>query len=332
MKKLLRSTPDFAISDKSHFYPYFLQLPLDTCRCLKGMAKNKIILVLDGSSEMEELLDLVSFFSEEKENKVIGLIPQSLLSYNLLEVFDGEFPHPSVYSFYEILEKIMHFSQGGSNPIANRILDKCRTLKMGVKIIFDATPLTKILERESLFADLIMMNYAKYYHLPTENVPEYGVSISLEESKNSLEVRETSVMCPVMVVPSGVSRVGQVILNYDGGEESVMAIKQFAHLFPNLCKDVSTCLLATYTEKDVLAGRCNPEEEALLMDYTRLHFQEVAFKSLTHDQENLARFIDWGDFPLLVTGKLKSFDDSMYNQGKNIPGSSDTMPFFIMNY
>ena len=39
---------------------------------------------------------------------------------------------------------------------------------------------------------------------------------------------------PVVVVPENFSRIDHLAFAYDGGKESMFAIKQFTYLFPNL--------------------------------------------------------------------------------------------------
>ena len=81
------------------------------------------------------------------------------------------------------------------------------------------------LKKETRFADLLIISSEKFYiNLASEAPNPY-----LHEALNRAE-------CPVVVVPETFRFPQRNVLAYDGSETSLFAIKQFAYLFPELCK------------------------------------------------------------------------------------------------
>jgi len=78
--------------------------------------------------------------------------------------------------------------------------------------------------KESRFADLLIIGSESFY----ENL---GLNELNESVKDALHGSE----CPVLVVPEKFEFPQSNFLAYDGSDDSVFAIKQFAYLFPELC-------------------------------------------------------------------------------------------------
>jgi len=81
------------------------------------------------------------------------------------------------------------------------------------------------LKRESGFADLIILGSETFY----ENITIRDSNLYLEQALND-------VACPVILVPEKFDFPESIILAYDGKQESIFSIKQFAYLFPEFNK------------------------------------------------------------------------------------------------
>jgi hypothetical protein len=77
------------------------------------------------------------------------------------------------------------------------------------------------LKRESLYADLIILGSEIFY----ENITTQDSNVYLQQALHEAA-------CPVVVVPEQFDFPQSIIIAYDGKEESIFAIKQFAYLFP----------------------------------------------------------------------------------------------------
>lgn len=94
---------------------------------------------------------------------------------------------------------------------------------------------------ETRFADLVILSSEVFYGT-------YGTVESSEYLKNALHEAE----CPVVVVPEKFSYPESNILTYDGSTSSVLAIKQFAYLFPELCNNKSWLVTMSNDSNDKL--------------------------------------------------------------------------------
>ncbi len=95
------------------------------------------------------------------------------------------------------------------------------------------------LKKESRFADLMILGSEVFFH-----------NVGNDASHEYLEDILINISCPVLVVPEKFVFPESVILAYDGSEDSVFAIKQFAYLLPELKENKTLLVYATddYTE------------------------------------------------------------------------------------
>jgi nucleotide-binding universal stress UspA family protein len=143
-----------------------------------------------------------------------------------------------------------------------------------------------MLTKESRFADLMIVGSEVFY--------TNGSGGPFEYLKDTLHHAE----CPVMIVPEKFKQPSQVILAYDGSESSVYAIKQFAYLFPELCK-LDTKLVYFGDEKKEIPRKESIEELA------RAHFDKFSMTSVSSEDEN--SFDEWLSEhwnPILVSGSF----------------------------
>ncbi|MFN8246297.1 MAG: hypothetical protein U0T56_07950 [Ferruginibacter sp.] len=140
------------------------------------------------------------------------------------------------------------------------------------------------IKKESRFADLALICSELFYNNLGKQPNDY--------LKTILQMIE----CPVFIVPDSTYFPQSVVLTYDGSESSVFAIKQFAYLFPELCKG-KTWLLFAGEEADALPDQVNIGE-LVLRHYTDLTMDTLHNKPGTHLQE----WLNQHGNPLVVTG------------------------------
>jgi len=119
------------------------------------------------------------------------------------------------------------------------------------------------LMKETRFADLLIIGSESFY----ENL---GVNEPNESVKDALHGAE----CSVLVVPEKFEFPESNILAYDGSADSVHAIKQFAYLFPELCKN-NTLLVYAHEDR-------NKEfpDEAFIEELAVRHFPDLTLSKL----------------------------------------------------
>lgn len=115
------------------------------------------------------------------------------------------------------------------------------------------------LKQETAFADLLILGSEMFYK---------GLGVSLPN--DYLEGALHNIQCPVIVVPEEFDFPEGIILAYDGSENSVFAIKQFAYLFPELT-DLPTVLIYASKDKDE-----DFPEKILIEELSARHYSDLS--------------------------------------------------------
>lgn len=143
------------------------------------------------------------------------------------------------------------------------------------------------LATESRFADLLLVGSESFY-------PQTATSQHLRYLKELLHRAE----CPMLVVPEKYSFPTTVLLAYDGSASSVYAIKQFALLFPSLCKHKSLLVYASNN-----SGKIPHRKE--LEELARAHFVHLQIKVVdATPQQYFDETVIKSTKDLLVTGSF----------------------------
>ncbi|MEO7265131.1 MAG: hypothetical protein ABIW38_09475 [Ferruginibacter sp.] len=90
------------------------------------------------------------------------------------------------------------------------------------------------LKNESLFADVLILGSEIFYETMDTQVPNDFLQEAFHHAK-----------CPVIVVPENFEFPEINILAYDGSDDAVFAIKQFAYLFPELANRETLLVFAS---------------------------------------------------------------------------------------
>ena len=229
----------------------------------------KILLAFDGSNFSKGAFEFVLRLNDIQPVLVTGVfIPQidyaNLWSYSAATVGGVNVPLLEEDDDVDIAEKnIKHFEDScQKNGIAYRIH----------KNLFDFT--LPELKKESRFADMMIISGELFYK-------RFSESDQFDYLRDVLHNSE----CPVLVVPEDYQFPDNNILAYDGSEESVYAIKQFAYLFPELTKN-ATLLVYAENEDD----KDFPSKDYIIELATQ-HFSDLTFYKLELKSKNY--FSSW---------------------------------------
>ncbi|WP_341835663.1 universal stress protein [Chitinophaga pollutisoli] len=151
------------------------------------------------------------------------------------------------------------------------------------------------IRKETRFADLLLVGGETFYrHYGMERPNEY-LRMALQEAE-----------CPVMVVPEEFPFPDRTVLAYDGSEDSVYAIRQFALLFPELSKMPATLVHAASKDHSGL-----PEKDYILELVSR-HYPDLTVKTLeSTTKKQLGESLKGHPSSLLVCGAFGRTDISM---------------------
>jgi hypothetical protein len=124
-----------------------------------------------------------------------------------------------------------------------------------------------LLKKESRFADVVILGGEEFYK---------GIVFGnqFEYLKNALHVSES----PVLIVPENYSFPRTNILAYDGSEESVFAIKQFAYIFPELAKNKTLLVYADAKHEEPIPSK-DQIRELVAQHYSDLEIHQLGINA-----------------------------------------------------
>ena len=171
----------------------------------------------------------------------------------------------------------------------------CQRNAMEYRIHRDLTEFAlAALATETRFGDLLILGGEYFYQ-------NLGISEPNESLKSILHDAES----PVLVVPEDLEFPGSNVLAYDGSDDSVFAIKQFAYLLPELCENKTLLVYAKEHAVEKLP------EEALIAELAARHFPDL---TLSKVQINPKKFFEtWmvsRKGPILISG---AFNRSLFS-------------------
>jgi hypothetical protein len=140
------------------------------------------------------------------------------------------------------------------------------------------------LTKETRFADLMIIGSETFY----KEGSGYGSSEFLKDALHNTE-------CPVIIVPEEYQFPSRIILAYDGSASSVYAIRQFAQLFPGLCK-LDTIL--------VFAGENSLPDKHLIHELAAMHFTNLTNTQLSQDSKEVNEWFSANRGSIIVSGSF----------------------------
>jgi hypothetical protein len=120
-----------------------------------------------------------------------------------------------------------------------------------------------ILTLESRFADVLLLSGELFY-----------ADIYLRQPNSYLREALCAAECPVLAIPEDYRQCDRIYMAYDGSKESMFAIKQFCHLFPQLTDLPTEMIYAQDETSDKI-----PDLDRL-RHYTRGYFDAMGFSKL----------------------------------------------------
>lgn len=217
----------------------------------------KIILVFDGTHFSEGAFEFANRLNAFQPVLLTGVfLPQAELA--------NYYGYPEYYGGGSVL---VEKDPGEDDPVAQQVsLFEQLCLKNGIEFRVH-TDMNDIalneLKTESLFADLLILGSQIFF----SNDDNHPPILQLKEVLKNIS-------CPVILVPEKFDFPDSLILSYDGSEDSVYAIKQFAYLFPELTK-IETMLV--YVNENEQADF---PEKVLIEELAARHYSDLSLFKL----------------------------------------------------
>jgi hypothetical protein len=145
------------------------------------------------------------------------------------------------------------------------------------------------IEKESIYADLLIIGTEIFF----ENLGIQSPNTYLQDALHSIK-------CAAVLVPEKFEFPESIVLAYDGSDDSVFAIKQFAYLFPELCNKEVLLIFASEDEEADFPDKIEMEELAAR------HFSNLTLSKLDiNPQKFFSTWIFDKKSTLLVSGSYK---------------------------
>lgn len=218
----------------------------------------KILLAFDGSHFSEGACEFARNLNEKNRILLVGAFLPQVDYANLWSYSSGGITGPL---FIPVVE-------GEDSDAVQRNMERfekfCKKNNIEFRIHKDyydfALP---ELRKETRFADLLLLGGEKFYeNLGTNEPNDY-----LKDALHGVE-------CPVVVVPEKYEFPHSNILTYDGTEDSVYAIKQFAYIFPELTGNKTILVYVNRKGEDRLP------EEVSIGELAARHFKDLTLEHL----------------------------------------------------
>ena len=172
-----------------------------------------------------------------------------------------------------------------------------------------------ILARDSRFSDMAIVSGERFY----SDISDHQPNAFLREALHAAE-------CPVMVVPENYSPIQHLVVAYDGGKESLHALKQFCYLLPQYTDLPGECIYAkddgSQEIPDLENLKCYSRLHFSCMNFSKLHFKAAQyFATWIGEKQNMLMISgSFGRAPFSYLTK-RSFSENVVRDHK--------MPVFI---
>jgi nucleotide-binding universal stress UspA family protein len=249
---------------------------------------NKIIAAFDGLK-----------FSNSSLQYAVQLAKQS--NSHLTGVFLDDFSNHS-YKIYELIKE-----EGGHFEKKQKQLDQqdaekraqsvkkfeeaCRKAGIEHSMHRDRTIAIQALLHESIYADLLIIDYNETLTAYTEKAPTHFIRQLL-----------TDVQCPVLATPKAYKPINKLVLLYDGEPSSVYAIKMLSYSLASL-KQFDTEVISVNPS----AKSLHVPDNRLMKEFMKRHFPQAKYTVLKGFAETeIVQFLKkQKDNPLVVLGAYR---------------------------
>ncbi len=227
----------------------------------------KIILAFDGTHFSEGAFEFARQLNEINPVLITGVfLPQAEIA-NLWSYADGAGgPYIPIIESNEtdiVQKNVAHFKKlCEGNGIDYRVHED----------FFDFV--LPELKKETSYADLLILGSEMFYKNMGTDSPNDYLRDALQDLK-----------CPVLLVPEMFEFPENIILTYDGSEDSIYAIKQFAYVLNELTKKETTLVYVSEGTKDDFPNKIQMEE------LVARHFSNLTLLKLDISPNNF--FKDW---------------------------------------
>lgn len=218
----------------------------------------KFLAVFDGFKMSESTLDYAIQLTKIGNDHLVGVFLDEFnySSYDVVKVMR------TYENYEEKMQELDAEDKKKRDDAAQQFQQACGKAGIHFSIHRNKGYAVNELRRESMFADLIVINEFEAFMKNTQESPTQFMKDLLGD-----------IQCPVLVVPNKFKPVDKIILLYDGGPSSVYAIKMFSYLFGSFM-DLPVEVL-TVDEHEIPTTRL--PDNKLMREFIKRHFPEAIY-------------------------------------------------------
>lgn len=225
----------------------------------------KIIVAFDGLRFSESARDYAIHLAKQSSAHLVGVFLNDLTRhsykvYNLITK-DGN---------YESNIKKLEEEDTKTRQAAEKNFETaCRNAGLDHSIHKDRGIAIQELLRESIYADLLVIQNSETLTTYSENIPGEFIRELL-----------ANVQCPVLLVPEKFITINKLVLLYDGEPSSVYAIKMFSYILASLKQEPAEVLSVKNPNQTL-----HLPENKLVKEFMKHHFPLAAYTVLQGNAE-----------------------------------------------
>jgi len=241
----------------------------------------KIIAAFDGLRLSESTMEYATFLAKECDAHLVGIFlsESTRLGYAVYaalvrQTFDGN----------QLLAEIEKSDAIAMNKAMEAFEEYCQNSKISYSLHRDKKNALNELLHETLFADLLIIDAWETFSYLEANLPGWFIKNVLHETH-----------CPVLVVPKKFMPIKKLVFLYDGSPSSILAIKMFNYILPELTK-LETQLLSAKGESLSM----NLPDDNLLKEWINRHSSHTKYNVMRGGEKDISKLLSSEDSNCLV--------------------------------
>jgi hypothetical protein len=218
----------------------------------------KILLAIDAQNINSNAIDFGCFVAALTKSKLTGVFLENLMAEEMRELASI-----STYS-----NEIPSSNERNEKTESNIRFFREACEKRGVMTNIHrkrGMPIKEMIE-ESRFVDMIIVDSEMSFRKKIESAPSVFVQDLLQQAE-----------CPVIISPESFDGIDEIVFTYDASRSSVLAMKQFTYLFPQVHEKKITIL--EINRENEIAIRSKPK----ISEWLKTHYDQINFMVLTGD-------------------------------------------------
>jgi nucleotide-binding universal stress UspA family protein len=247
----------------------------------------KILVTLDDNDKYTENLFRVAtdLFSDLSQHLFVGLLVKDLSYMATLSGYLGE---PALADYMPYGDELLSEEDEKKANVISKFERKAKDTCIQHKVYHDFRLTAHEVIKQTTYADLLILSYQVFYNYITKKPDTTLLYQILKGSK-----------CPVMIIPSSMNKVDNIVFTYDAKESSVFAIRAFSNLFSTATFDKIVSILTVMPSADE-----EIKNEKLLLDLVKQSYNNVGIQLLEGNNisKEISNFTNNVQNPLVVMG------------------------------